>query len=153
MEKKGAREPGLGKCRGKVPRVWSLARGAECGSGAAEGDSLPSRGSAHKWDSDIDSAIWILFGRTLRSLTAQICWCASPCVSACACSAAWDTSRVAACSCSAIAAATTAPTSTRCAFILRVAATAWRTFAPRQSTAMRVAAPTRAFIFTASASF
>eukprot|EP00964_Phaeocystis_antarctica_P056014 scaffold32994_cov72-Phaeocystis_antarctica.AAC.3 len=81
----------------------------------------------------------------------QICWCASPCTSACAC-AAWATSRDAVCSCSARAAATTVSIA-RCAFILRVAATAWRTFAPRQSTAMRVAAPTRAFISTASAAF
>eukprot|EP00964_Phaeocystis_antarctica_P010209 scaffold5604_cov78-Phaeocystis_antarctica.AAC.1 len=55
--------------------------------------------------------------------------------------------------CSARAAATTASTTARCALILRVAATAWRTFAPRQCASMHVAAPTRAFISTVSAAF
>eukprot|EP00964_Phaeocystis_antarctica_P113143 scaffold77231_cov59-Phaeocystis_antarctica.AAC.1 len=70
MDTKGARE-----ARAMIG-VWSLAR---CGSGAAEGDSLLSRGSAHKWDLERDLDLvrldaWIIdaLGFGLRAKSGQV---------------------------------------------------------------------------------
>eukprot|EP00964_Phaeocystis_antarctica_P088069 scaffold56006_cov62-Phaeocystis_antarctica.AAC.2 len=62
MDTKGARE-----ARARVVPELIGFRGAECGSGAAEGDSLPSRGSAHKWDLDVTMCRCGVLRRAVRS--------------------------------------------------------------------------------------